>query len=426
MKKKSYVIMMLIPALLAGCQSSSSSPESSSSVDYSSVNDLRGAFKALGVSHSYVMKTESVLATSKTATAWQNVYTENYAMSLLKGADWGYAVGSKGLYQLSLVDGAVRAGEYLKKDDGSSYSSLWDSGLFSTFAAVDYTVFAEGATSAEITDKKTRLALMDGIGLAAANYANLTSVTASMSGDVSSLSIVLALTKVTFTVTFASFGTAKNDLIDDCLKTAAPYEASADISFIRDAFMDNNYEHAIVDSNDVVVGYEHFCPLYFYNDYSSSGLMSLDHKKYNNVEYTGSYSFNISGTTVSLFTSHVYNESPDLVNVVYNYPSNLLLWSRLEALDKDTTKTGVYKTDDARIVADFVSNYQLSSSLSSAGATASALQMTLSDVGSSSAVCLFTLYCYVGTALNYMEIKMLKFGSSNLKVVDDFMANQLK
>lgn len=414
---------------------SSASAESllPSSSDYTSIHDLREAFAAFPSAHSYKMHVVVAPATGD-KTIYDVTYAENYVFSEEPSADWGYALSEKGVYALSLQEDAVKGGELVTGADENVIKSLWDSGLFSTLASVPASLFPSGSRQEDITDKLARLAVFSVLDLPSSSYVSLEKMTASLTASIDTLSLLLTFTKFTVTASFSAFGSAESDLVLAYLKAGGSYLTPVEpFREARDLFKANNFSRTAYSLSDnvTVVGTEHFLPTYFYGEYnakgasegySSFGLLGIDHKTYNGALLDGSYYFTLSGTTISLLSSKAYSGSSDIPGVVYNYPSNLLLWKRYEAFATNGEGASL-TTSDSRILADFVANYQIGSVLTSNGATATSLTMAITNIENAQAKVLFTLaYEKTGHATGEIPFEMVDFGRANLAAVDNFIA----
>lgn len=441
MKKKIVSLLVLLSLLsVTGCgENTASSGASSVKESSEDVHDLYSAFTTLAKAKNYQVTIDVSPESGSEPYSYNITYTDRYVYCNKSGAEWGYALSPQGAYRLDTVSNGFVASELLLDETGTSYSDLISSGLFSSFA--DFV--SEGFTSADqdviIKNKKNQLAALKFVGLSTSDYFNLTSVEAGISsqGLLSSFFLDVTVSKILYHVSLSAFGDAKVDALDRFVATAKPFEAPTNLSKARVLFKAKNYSRSVIDYSDNLTndGTEHFLPDYYYGDYNangakqgaaSAGWMGINHKKYKGVDLYGTYLFSLTTSGVSLNTTGVYNASPDISskgNV--NYPSNLVLWDRLELADENGDENHYLDTDEATLV-DFCSNYQLTASLSAIKASPTRLAIEMADMGARKQTVTFKLYYQAsGSDENYAIFPMFDFGYSNLSVVDSFIKTSL-
>jgi len=436
------IIFFLVPLALlslAGCDDKVRSDPLSSASTPADITNLRAAFTALAKATNYQATIDVSFAASSAPYSYHQTYTDRYVYCDKAEAEWGYALAPEGLYRIDTTATGYLASETLRDDSGAAYLSLYPSALFTSFADFALDEFADSDLDAMMKNKKNQLVALKLVGLSISDYFNLTSVEASISqkGLVSSFFLEVSLPQEVRHLSISAFGDAKIADLDSFVRAASPFAAPTNLASVRTLFKAKNYSRSVIDYSDNATndGTEHFLPDYFYGDYNangakqgavSEGWMGINHKKYKGVDLYGTYLFSLVSSTVSLNTTGVYNASPDISakgNV--NYPSNLALWDRLEFCIQGADEEH-YETSDALSLSDFVSNYQLTASLSAIKAAPTRLSLVFAELGESTQSVTFKLYYQTsGSKENYVIFPMFDFGKSNLAVVDNFIKTSL-
>lgn len=440
MKKKIVSLLVLIPLLsMTGCGENTVSSERTSAKDGSDIHDLYSAFTALAKAKNYQVNIEVSSESGSAPYSYNVTYTDRYVYCDKSGAEWGYALSSQGAYRVDTVSTGFVASELLFDETGTSYSDLIGSGLFASFADFVSDGFTNSDQNLVIKNKKNQLAALKFVGLSTSDFFDLTSVEASIGskGLLSSFYLDVTVAKVLRHVTVSAFGDAKLAALDSFVASAAPFEAPVNLAMARVLFKAKNYSRSVIDYSDNLTndGTEHFLPDYYYGDYNangakqgaaSAGWMGINHKKYKGEDLYGTYLFSLTSSGVSLNTTGVYNVSPDISskgNV--NYPSNLVLWERLELANQNGDENH-YQDNDYATLVDFCSNYQLTTSLSAINASPTRLAIQMANMGAKNQTVTFKLYYQVsGSDENYVIFPMFDFGRSNLGVVDGFIRTSL-
>lgn len=442
--KKNYSMLVLaaLASSLAACAPTSSTSSVTSSVpEVLQASDIQSAFSVLQKAQNYELSVE-LTKTNLGDTYYSLVdFTPKYIFGGTESVQSGYVLGSKGAYRITLSGTTLLPSEILSHDDGTAYDSIWGNGFFSSFADFDQAEFVAGETSHVVTNKLNKLAALKLAGLPVSDFVSLDSVTATMeSSKLDTLKVDVKMAHKTYTISVLAAGTASNATVDKFLSDGGKeLTISNDWLTARGYFKDNNYTRNVLsyDDNTTTFGEEYFLPTYFFGNYNtegqkqgafSEGLLGIKHKTYKGTDLYGSYLFYLSGTSldtasVTLVTTGVYNQSPDVSSrYVYNYPSNLKLWSMLEFVKSKSEN--VYVTTNTTILDDFATNYQISSALTEAGLKPVRLETTFENIDDQGAAKVtFRFYYGDGAEENYATYPMYNFGTSNLKAVDKFIAD---
>lgn len=442
---KKQIIVVFGALLLSSCgqvavsstetsKASDSASPSASSVDLA-CSDLRTALSKLRGIRNYSLN----ISASNSRVTYNRYYTENYVYEDKTDAELGYVCADEGVFRISKLDEEFVGSELLKDKSGAVYTDLWSSGLFRSFA--DFKdEFASGVTSGKMTSKINILYLLSILDYSGSDYPSVSSVKVSIADSLNTLEFQLFMaSSYSVTCLVQDVGnTTATEVVDYLKNGGQALTPDGNLLKARDLFKTNNYNRDVLDfSTNASVGTEHFMPTYFYGDYTAAaswGLLGIKNKTISGsvstsagtsqVSYTlnGAYYFVISGGAVSPHFADVYNASWDIPSKdVYNYPSNLLIWSCFERL-KTVGVDRAYQVVDKNLLADFVNNYQLGTIISEAGASVVSLDIVMKDMSYASAQVTFNLNYVLSGAMSTMSFPMKSFGAANVKTVDDFIS----
>jgi hypothetical protein len=448
--KRNVILLISAGAMLFSCANPSRSDESSSSseshadsssgVDFSSIDNLRAAFQTLKGLRNYRMDVSFVGADS--SYDFSRFCTEKYVYDTLPSAEWGYVLGEEGVYGISLYQNNLVSSELLTNSKGEKYQSVWDADLVKSFASLT-DEFSDGEKEHVFTLKSNKLFLLGMADLSATSFLNLKKVEAQIGNGLETLSLKITMTNGSYyTFEFDDFSKCSNEFVDGFLaKGGKAFVPEENLEMVRKLFQTDNYNRDVLDlQTGASTGTEHFLPTYFCGEYSqtgSSGLMGINGKKMKvataddsghvsetEVTLYGSYYFTLSGNNVDVMVSQPYNASWDIPSKdVYNYPSNMLLWSSLQYLEESIVGEQ-YVTVSAKVIADFVANYQLTDILKNSKATATSLEVDIANLATNPLVT-FVLSYSIGSASDTISFPMKDFGRANIDAIDTFMATKL-
>jgi hypothetical protein len=436
MQKHLYFI--LVPAVLLSACTKPSSTSGLTSEEVAKANDLSSCLSILSKADDLTM---NVIYDSKTTYFdYNRYYTPSYVYDEQEKNEWGYVLGKNGVFSVSKYQDAFVTSELLSDAEGKAITSL--SSFVKGFSSLT-NEFDAGVKKRAFNSKANKLFLLSLINVAPTEYLNLSAANATMGSDIYSLAFNLVFADGgAYTISFTNFlSTHATDLEAFLAGGAKELTPNENLSAARDLFKGNNFNRDVLDfESGASVGTEHFLPTYFYGSYTTSvswGLMGIDDyyikaqittssaTTTQEVELFGSYMFTLSGSSVSLSAGQPYNVSPSIPSKdVYNYPSNLLLWSSFEFLKEDYLGQQ-YTTERASVLQDFVKNYQLTETLSNAKATATSLEVDLEGMDGKSPLVTFKLAYSQGTAKGTLVFPMKDFGKANIAAVDTFMAKSL-
>ena len=380
------------------------------------------------------------------ATAYFDDFSYHFKTS---SYDLGYIQGSEGVYPFSLQNGAVLPGEVLLRDDGSNVDSLWDAGLFGSFADFDAaSLEGKGDSRLAITSKAGRLALLDIAGLDRTNYPSFSQVTAIVQNGALNITGYLTLDGGSYSLSYdvkdiqATADYVVSEFLEDGGKALVPEH---ELSRAKALMKGNNYTHLYYTESGKVGAYERFHEDYYLLSCGSellsqglipTGMVGVNNKKdpatgktLNGCYLATPSSGDAAGrdvTSVSVMQSFPYNSSTTSVVEAYNYPSSLILWDSLEFVSpyssivhEDMDKA--YITSNAAIVYDFASNFGALAAFENAGSTPVALVIETSAVDAAGAEELyFTLLANTG---NGMDFHFVDFGITEVPVMDEWLAS---
>jgi len=435
MKNQSFLV--LLPLLvLTGCAPKTTTGLTSTEI--AGAKDLSSCLAILAKCDDFTM---NVVYDSKTVYHdYNRYYTPSYVYDEEEKNEWGYVLGKNGVYSVGKYHDALVSSELLTDSKGSAISSL--SSVVKGFSGLT-DEFASGVKKRAFNSKANKLFLLSLVNLQPTDYLSISAANATMGEDIYSLNFNLSLDDGgAYTISFTDFLSAHASDLEAYLSSGAKeLSPNENLAAARDLFYGNNFNRDVLNfATGASEGTEHFLPTYFYGAYINSvswGLMGIDDyyvkaqvatassTTIQEVELFGSYMFTLSGSSVSLSSAQPYNASPSIPSKdVYNYPSNLLLWSSFGFLDEEYLGQQ-YSTDRASIVADFVKNYQLADTLKSSNAMATALEVDLEGFDGKNPVVTFKLSYSQGTAKGTLLFPMKDFGKANVAAVDSFMAKTL-
>lgn len=435
MKKQSALIFLPI-LLLTGC-----TPKTTTGLTSSDIGEAKDLSSCLGVLAKCDNFTMNVIYDSKTVYRdYNRYYTSSYVYDEEEKNEWGYVLGKNGVYSVGKYQDALVSSELLTDSKGNAIHDL--SSVVKGFSGLT-DEFASGVKKRAFNSKGNKLFLLSLVNLQPTDYLSISTANATMGENIYSLNFNLSLNGGgTYTISFTNFlSTHAEDLETYLSSGAKELNPNENLAAARDLFKGNNFNRDVLDfESGASVGTEHFLPTYFYGAYTTSvswGLMGIDDyyikaqvttsssTTIQEVELFGSYMFTLSGSNVSLSSAQPYNVSPSIPSKdVYNYPSNLLLWSSFEFL-KEEYLGQQYSTDRSSIIADFVKNYQLTDTLKNSNATATALEVDLEGFEGKNPIVTFKLSYSQGTAKGTLLFPMKDFGKANVAAVDSFMAKTL-
>lgn len=424
MSKKTRILLLLCPLLLASCGANSSLEN----------KGLKGALNTLRKAQNYTLT-----STLSTGEVTKSYYTKSAILKENNSGSVGYIQDKKGIYRIDLENKEWLPSALLKNDEGELYSSLWKNDFIYSFKDFDFSKLEyQDENIALIHDKMNLL-----------TYLNL------LDQDVNTLSTIQSLkvekekveNTLTFTLTYrdqkqmittvSQVGTTKIPIIENFLKNGGKsYVNTKEQDRMIDLFSSFNYKRQCLDNdNETVVGHEWYNPNYFYGDWEDDylkehvgevmeiGVVGLKNKQFNNQILNGSYYYYLNSQGMSLVTSAPVNENPD-VTLVYNYPTYLELFSNFQYFKEATDYENTINTQNLYLMNDFCNNFQIAEILQTNHCSLASLEISYElKENNSECVVVFCLYYYYNNQLGAFMYPFVEFGNSNIAIVDSFLNN---
>lgn len=465
-KKIKLASLLLLPAILVGCDtatssgsasyessSSSSFSSSSSQVEVAPFTSLKDAFTYLSnPNSSYSLNIgKNMLSSAET-----RVYTPSYMYSYLyqSGAyvSSGYVKTEQGVSSYSFTEeGEVRTSEALK-EDGVTITSLYDNSYVNSLVGLDLSLVPDGK---EATTSKRNLSLriLEYSGLNESAYLLTGPITYSLE-DSGSLVISFVTTNetgdVNYTLTFSNYGKASNPTLDSYVENGAQsYIPPEELVAVRSLFEKDNYTRFVRDDASQIVLSEYFNKDYYFLTCTDSYALENGLTSYNSgyVYLSKEEPMNVNGQLLlfdDIYYCHYYNgefqivtrENPSRpgyaqggfvtvendVSYCMNYPKNLLLFSNL---DKLVYEDGVYKTDDYDIGLDFINNFGIGVPEGITAAWTTLDMKITGDVSSPAGLqidFIFNMYNYTtGEEFEPLVFSFGDFGTTEFGPIENFM-----
>ena len=424
MSKKTRILLLLCPLLLASCGANSSLEN----------KGLKGALDTLRKAQNYTLT--STLSTGEVTKVY---YTKSAILKENNSGSVGYIQDKKGIYRIDLENKEWLPSALLKNDEGELYSSLWKNDFIYSFKDFDFSKLEyQDENIALIHDKMNLL-----------TYLNLLDQDVNTLSTIQSLKVekVQAENALTFTLSYrdqkqmvttvSEVGSTTISTIEEFLQNGGKrYVNTKEQDRMIDLFSGFNYKRRCLDNdNETVVGHEWYNPNYFYGDWEDDylkehvgevmeiGVIGLKNKQFNNQILNGSYYYYLNSQGMSLVTSAPVNENPD-VTLVYNYPTYLELFSNFQYFKEATDYEDTIYTQNLDLMNDFCNNFQIAEILQTNHCSLSSLEISYDlKENNSECVVVFCLYYYYNNQLGAFMYPFVEFGNSNIAIVDYFLNN---
>lgn len=424
MSKKTRILLLLCPLLLASCGANSSLEN----------KGLKGALDTLRKAQNYTLT-----STLSTGEVTKSYYTKSAILKENNSGSVGYIQDKKGIYRIDLENKEWLPSALLKNDEGELYSSLWKNDFIYSFKDFDFSKLEyQDENIALIHDKMNLL-----------TYLNLLDQDVNTLSTIQSLKVekVQAENALTFTLSYrdqkqmvttvSEVGSTTISTIEEFLQNGGKrYVNTKEQDRMIDLFSGFNYKRRCLDNdNETVVGHEWYNPNYFYGDWEDDylkehvgevmeiGVIGLKNKQFNNQILNGSYYYYLNSQGMSLVTSAPVNENPD-VTLVYNYPTYLELFSNFQYFKEATDYEDTIYTQNLDLMNDFCNNFQIAEILQTNHCSLSSLEISYDlKENNSECVVVFCLYYYYNNQLGAFMYPFVEFGNSNIAIVDYFLNN---
>ncbi|HBM70352.1 MAG TPA: hypothetical protein DD377_03090 [Firmicutes bacterium] len=452
---KSLLLFNLSFLLLASCSSNDdssnevSSNEETINPDY---KDIYSFYSSMKNAHNFTIETD--INDGKYSKTYSDYFTNTYVYCDYETDQKGFAIKNNKVFRFDGNEGNfISSDEYLK-DDGSSYSSLWDTSLFATpILDVAYLGKAKGVTSFDISSKNLRLQYLSFLNIDSIYLTEIKSMSTYIEDN--HALIKLSISSFEYTSTFYSIGSTSNDEVEDYLKNADAAIIDEYLLRAKEDFLTNNFTHVhreslTYDENNSITGYEYFTPDYYYDYYLknsgysiySKGYMSLHNKVYSyldkegnetSTDLDGAYLFYLDENAAKIKT--IALSAPAFVTNIYDmptimdYPSNMDMWDHnlqyFTPIEDDSRFEGKgFATTDGLIMTSFYNNSQLANNLQSLGITSlsfTKLEMFINKTSSKSNDSVTFLFTIKANGVDYAcQYDYINFSISNIEAVDEF------
>lgn len=424
MSKKTRILLLLCPLLLASCGANSSLEN----------KGLKGALDTLRKAQNYTLT-----STLSTGEVTKSYYTKSAILKENNSGSVGYIQDKKGIYRIDLENKEWLPSALLKNDEGELYSSLWKNDFIYSFKDFDFSKLEyQDENIALIHDKMNLL-----------TYLNLLDQDVNTLSTIQSLKVekVQAENALTFTLSYrdqkqmvttvSEVGSTTISTIEEFLQNGGKrYVNTKEQDRMIDLFSGFNYKRRCLDNdNETVVGHEWYNPNYFYGEWEAEylkehigeimeiGVVGVKNKQFNNQTLNGSYYYYLNSQGMSIITTAPVNENPD-VTKVYNYPTYLELFSNFQYFKEATDYEDTIYTQNLDLMNDFCNNFQIAEILQTNHCSLSSLEISYDlKENNSECVVVFCLYYYYNNKLGAFMYPFVEFGNSNIAIVDYFLNN---
>lgn len=424
MSKKTRILLLLCPLLLASCGANSSLEN----------KGLKGALDTLRKAQNYTLT-----STLSTGEVTKSYYTKSAILKENNSGSVGYIQDKKGIYRIDLENKEWLPSALLKNDEGELYSSLWKNDFIYSFKDFDFSKLEyQDENIALIHDKMNLL-----------TYLNLLDQDVNTLSTIQSLKVekVQAENALTFTLSYrdqkqmvttvSEVGSTTISTIEEFLQNGGKrYVNTKEQDRMIDLFSGFNYKRRCLDNdNETVVGHEWYNPNYFYGEWEAEylkehigeimeiGVVGVKNKQFNNQTLNGSYYYYLNSQGMSIITTAPVNENPD-VTKVYNYPTYLELFSNFQYFKEATDYEDTIYTQNLDLMNDFCNNFQIAEILQTNHCSLSSLEISYDlKENNSECVVVFCLYYYYNNQLGAFMYPFVEFGNSNIAIVDYFLNN---
>lgn len=424
MSKKTRILLLLCPLLLASCGANSSLEN----------KGLKGALDTLRKAQNYTLT-----STLSTGEVTKSYYTKSAILKENNSGSVGYIQDKKGIYRIDLENKEWLPSALLKNDEGELYSSLWKNDFIYSFKDFDFSKLEyQDENIALIHDKMNLL-----------TYLNLLDQDVNTLSTIQSLKVekVQAGNALTFTLSYrdqkqmvttvSEVGSTTISTIEEFLQNGGKrYVNTKEQDRMIDLFSGFNYKRRCLDNdNETVVGHEWYNPNYFYGEWEAEylkehigeimeiGVVGVKNKQFNNQTLNGSYYYYLNSQGMSIITTAPVNENPD-VTKVYNYPTYLELFSNFQYFKEATDYEDTIYTQNLDLMNDFCNNFQIAEILQTNHCSLSSLEISYDlKENNSECVVVFCLYYYYNNQLGAFMYPFVEFGNSNIAIVDYFLNN---
>jgi len=424
MSKKTRILLLLCPLLLASCGANSSLEN----------KGLKGALNTLRKAQNYTLT-----STLSTGEVTKSYYTKSAILKENNSGSVGYIQDKKGIYRIDLENKEWLPSALLKNDEGELYSSLWKNDFIYSFKDFDFSKLEyQDENIALIHDKMNLL-----------TYLNLLDQDVNTLSTIQSLKVekVQAENALTFTLSYrdqkqmvttvSEVGSTTISTIEEFLQNGGKrYVNTKEQDRMIDLFSGFNYKRRCLDNdNETVVGHEWYNPNYFYGEWEAEylkehigeimeiGVVGVKNKQFNNQTLNGSYYYYLNSQGMSIITTAPVNENPD-VTKVYNYPTYLELFSNFQYFKEATDYEDTIYTQNLDLMNDFCNNFQIAEILQTNHCSLSSLEISYDlKENNSECVVVFCLYYYYNNQLGAFMYPFVEFGNSNIAIVDYFLNN---
>ena len=424
MSKKTRILLLLCPLLLASCGANSSLEN----------KGLKGALDTLRKAQNYTLT-----STLSTGEVTKSYYTKSAILKENNSGSVGYIQDKKGIYRIDLENKEWLPSALLKNDEGELYSSLWKNDFIYSFKDFDFSKLEyQDENIALIHDKMNLL-----------TYLNLLDQDVNTLSTIQSLKVekVQAENALTFTLSYrdqkqmvttvSEVGSTTISTIEEFLQNGGKrYVNTKEQDRMIDLFSGFNYKRRCLDNdNETVVGHEWYNPNYFYGEWEAEylkehigeimeiGVVGVKNKQFNNQTLNGSYYYYLNSQGMSIITTAPVNENPD-VTKVYNYPTYLELFSNFQYFKEATDYENTIYTQNLDLMNDFCNNFQIAEILQTNHCSLSSLEISYDlKENNSECVVVFCLYYYYNNQLGAFMYPFVEFGNSNIAIVDYFLNN---
>ena len=424
MSKKTRILLLLCPLLLASCGANSSLEN----------KGLKGALDTLRKAQNYTLT-----STLSTGEVTKSYYTKSAILKENNSGSVGYIQDKKGIYRIDLENKEWLPSALLKNDEGELYSSLWKNDFIYSFKDFDFSKLEyQDENIALIHDKMNLL-----------TYLNLLDQDVNTLSTIQSLKVekVQAENALTFTLSYrdqkqmvttvSEVGSTTISTIEEFLQNGGKrYVNTKEQDRMIDLFSGFNYKRRCLDNdNETVVGHEWYNPNYFYGEWEAEylkehigeimeiGVVGVKNKQFNNQTLNGSYYYYLNSQGMSIITTAPVNENPD-VTKVYNYPTYLELFSNFQYFKEATDYEDTIYTQNLDLMNDFCNNFQIAEILQTNHCSLSSLEISYDlKENNNECVVVFCPYYYYNNQLGAFMYPFVEFGNSNIAIVDYFLNN---
>ena len=424
MSKKTRILLLLCPLLLASCGANNSLEN----------KGLKGALDTLRKAQNYTLT-----STLSTGEVTKSYYTKSAILKENNSGSVGYIQDKKGIYRIDLENKEWLPSALLKNDEGELYSSLWKNDFIYSFKDFDFSKLEyQDENIALIHDKMNLL-----------TYLNLLDQDVNTLSTIQSLKVekVQAENALTFTLSYrdqkqmvttvSEVGSTTISTIEEFLQNGGKrYVNTKEQDRMIDLFSGFNYKRRCLDNdNETVVGHEWYNPNYFYGEWEAEylkehigeimeiGVVGVKNKQFNNQTLNGSYYYYLNSQGMSIITTAPVNENPD-VTKVYNYPTYLELFSNFQYFKEATDYEDTIYTQNLDLMNDFCNNFQIAEILQTNHCSLSSLEISYDlKENNNECVVVFCLYYYYNNQLGAFMYPFVEFGNSNIAIVDYFLNN---